>query len=25
LVRPIFLARPCDSTGDHRLSTRLLL
>jgi magnesium-transporting ATPase (P-type) len=24
LVPPIFLARPCDSTGDHRLSTRLL-
>jgi len=24
LVRPIFLARLCVSTGDHRLSTRLL-
>jgi magnesium-transporting ATPase (P-type) len=24
LVRPVFLARPCDLTGDHRVSTRLL-
>ena len=24
LVRPVFLARPCDSTGDRRLSIRLL-